>query len=211
MKKNSQITKKKRLPASRRGASPAPLVPFRTFPAVKYFDYDLYASSTTTVGFNNMTPIPQGVGQSNRTVDTAYIVAMDVLVIFDVSTTDITNEIRWSIFNWLPNTAGVTPGVTSIYENTNLYGPSSPFNFEGRHEYNILMDRLEILTGTNTNPTNTSKRVFRRRMTTPTRIDFNTGVTTGLNHIYWTNVSDSAVVPFPTYHLHVRFWFKDAI
>lgn len=202
---------KKRKTNTRRNKNKVMVPKNLLFPTIKYFDTLISGNATTTMGYQLITDIPQGVSQGHRIVDTVFVKAIDVLMITNTSTTDITNQIRWSLFNWIPNTSSLVPGANSVYEDPTVFGPSSPLNFEGRRDYNIIIDKLVILAGLSGAPTSISMRMFRRKLNTPFRLDFNLGAVTGYNHVYFSNFSDSAITPFPTYRLFTRVWFTDSL
>lgn len=202
-KRNPRNQKKKKVLTVSKGISSP------NAPAIKYFDYYTSITSTTTVGFNKLTAIPQNVGQSSRLVDTVFVRRVDIIVISLGSTTDITNQIRFSIFNWIPNDASIAPGTQSVYEDPASWGVLTPLNYEGRRDYKVRIDKIVTLIGTSTAPTTLYQRTQRFCINKPFRIDFNIGSTTGLNHLYWTNFSDSVASPHPSYRIHSRVWFTD--
>lgn len=178
---------------------------------IKYFDTYLSATnSTTTVGYQQLTTIPQGVGQSNRLGDTVWLQKVDVRVNLTTANTDIFSTMRWGIFHWKQNTASVTPGATSIYESAATFGTLSPANFQGRQYYDLVLDRIENMVGTAGAPTTSSQVISGYSVNLLNRrLDFEVGATTGTGHIYFVNYSDSALVPHPVYTMHWRVWYYD--
>jgi len=179
---------------------------------VKYFDTYLNGqNSTTTIGYSNISLMPQGIAQSQRLADTAFVSKLDVRFNATTANADIFATMRWGVFIWWQNTNSVTPGTTSIYESVATYGTLSPFNFEGREYYSILFDHFENFTGTATAPTVNSQinRVFTHKLGNH-RIDYEQAATTGTGHLYFVNVSDSAIAPHPVYSIEFRVWYYDS-
>jgi len=178
---------------------------------VKYFDTYLNANnSTTTIGYTDLTLVPQGVGQAQRLADTIFVSKIDVRLNVTTANADIFAIMRWGIFVWKQNTNSVTPGVSSIYESTATYGVLSPFNFEGRGYFTVLHDELVNLTGTATAPTNHSQYVNQFSFGLGNhRVDYEQAATTGTGHLYFINVSDSSLTPHPVYTIQFRIWYYD--
>lgn len=178
--------------------------------STKYFDtYFTPTSSTTTVGYSQLTTIPQGSAQSQRVADTLWITKIEMRLTVVASTADVTNQLRLTLFSWVPNTASLTPGTTSLYENPTTWGCQSPFNYEGRRDYKVYWDKVFNLVGTSTVPTDNYQKVYNYEMKLKHRVDFNLGATTGYNHLYLANYSDSAVSPHPAYTYLFRVWYID--
>jgi len=200
--KNSRTTLTKRKPTRIPRSLP--------LPPIKYFDFYTFGSASTTVAFGITTLVPQGVGQSHRTVDTVFLERIDARIILTCSTTDVTNLLRISLFFWHPNSNSLTPSSDSYYESPSTFGVSTPLNFEGRKQYTTLMDTTVSLVGTNSAPTNLYQRILFFKRNINNRIDFNEGLTSGYNHIYLSHFSDSAVTPFPQVSYFGRIWYRDA-
>jgi len=178
---------------------------------VKYFDTYLNGqNSTTTLGYQGLSPVPQGIGQSQRVADTIWIDSVDVRFNATTANADIFATMRWGLFIWWQNTNSVTPGTTSILESTATFGTLSPFNFEGREYYSVMLDKFENFTGTATAPTVNSQinHIFRKKLSGH-RLDFEVAATTGTGHLYFYNVSDSALAPHPVYSIQFRIWYYD--
>jgi len=178
---------------------------------IKYFDtYLAGQNSTTTVGYSNLTLVPQGVTQSTRVADTIWITSIDWRMNATTANSDIFATMRWGIFVWKQNTNSVTPGVSSIYESAATYGTLSPLNFEGREYYTVLIDECENFTGVAAAPTVNSQLVkYHKLALHGHRVDFEQGATTGSGTIYFVNFSDSALVPHPVYTFQCRIWYYD--
>jgi len=199
-----------RRPRKKRGAKriPRKIAPLGA-PAMKYFDYVYNTVTTSTVVTSKMSNIPQGVAQSERIADTVFIRRMDVQMVLEASSNDVTNQIRWAMFNWIPNDTSSVPGSASYFESPVTFGPISPLNFEGRRNFRKILDRYTTLAGTGSAPTAKSIVNFQASVRKPFRIDFEPTTLYGSNHVYFSTYSNSTLSPHPNYYLRVRFWYSD--
>lgn len=197
----------RRIPRSvpRPAAPPAAL----QAPAMKYFDYYYSSVATTTPTTFKMTNIPQAVTQSARVADTIVIRRMDITMVLEASSNDVTNQMRWAMFNWIPDDTAVAPGTAAYFESPAVFGPLSPLNYEGRANFRTIVDRFVTIAGTGSAPTALSIRTFRTSIRKHFRIDFQSTTLYGTNHVYYTIFSNSALSPHPSYFLTVRFWYSD--
>jgi len=180
----------------------------------KYVDLGLLTdNSTTTVGYQIISLIPQGDAQSQRVADTVYLDRLDIRMNAYMleTTTDFTNYIRWGFFMWKPNTQTYTPTALTIFQNPTSYSINSPLTFETRDDYSMLADMHTKLTGYVGVPTAASQQIYDFSINLKNhRIQFNIGLGTGTGHIYFVNFSDSSTSPFPQYNLVTRLWYYDA-
>lgn len=195
-------------------ASRTTYFPLQSAPAglAKYYDIAVAGNMTATPSVNLLTAITQGSGQGQRIGDVVYIRAIQWRYSVTTANSDVYNLARFIVFTWVPNTAALTPGTTSILEDTNTQGTLSFYNYEGRQDYHLHYDDHFKLTGTNTNPTIDSVHLVKGMFTFPGRghcIQYNVGVTTGTHHLYTLVVSDSAITPFPYMTCWIRVWFTD--
>jgi len=180
---------------------------------MKYYDNVLLnTDSTTTVGFDILTAIPQGSAQSQRVADTVEILRIDVRMyaFMNSITTDYNDRIRFSFLRWLPNTGSYSPSSLSIYQSTSTFSVLSPFTFETRKMYHIFKDLTIVLAGYTNIPT--ARSIEETSFTIPIRsqeVQFNLGGTTGTGHIYFVNYSDSSTTPHPQYSMTARVWYFD--
>jgi len=176
-------------------------------PPLKYHDFATVGSSSTTFAAAAITLVPIGTSQSNRLANTLFLERLEVRIIFTCSTSDVTNVIRWSLFHWAVNS---TPSTDSYYEDPTVYGVLTPLNFEGRKQFKTLVDRTVLLSGTSGAPTSITLRNFETVMPVRSRVDFlSSSSTAGINHIYFSHFSDSAVTPFPQISATFRTWYRD--
>jgi len=178
----------------------------------KYFDLNQsLLPSSTTIGFQALTLIPQGDSQSQRIADTIYLFRIDIrLQLFVLeAATDYTNYVRMAFLLWKPNTASYVPNGVAIFQNTSSV--LSPFTFETRDDYQIIKDFTFNLTGYVGVPTSSSQHTLVMSLPlTNHRIQYNIGIGTGTGHVYFSDYSDSTTTPHPTFNLYTRVWYYDA-
>jgi len=178
---------------------------------VLYFDTFISAqNSTTTVGYQNVTLVPQGVTQSARRADTIFITSIDFKLNATTANSDIFATMRWGFFIWKQNSNSVTPGSQSVYENPAVTGTLSFQNYEGRAYYTLLVDRTQNFTGVAAAPTVNSQTIDENKIVLKGhRVDYEQASTAGTGHVYFVNYSDSSLTPHPVYTLNVRVWYFD--
>lgn len=138
-----------------------------------------------------------------------FVRRMDFVIILEASSNDVTNQVRYAMFNWLPGDTASVPGSADYFESPVAFGPTSPTNFEGRRNYRRILDRLVTLAGTGSAPTALSIRTFRSRVNKKFRIDFEPTTVYGFNHVYFQIYANSAISPHPSFSLRVRTWYSD--
>jgi hypothetical protein len=193
-----------------RAVIPRGIITNKPFPHYYYDTVFGPTTSTTTTGFVNLTPIPQGFGQSNRIADTIYVNRVELRLNVTAANADVSSRMRLTFYFWFQNTASVTPGVTSVTEDSTTYGIDSPYNWEGRKFYKVIYDKIFNLTGATNAPTvNSQVQVNRTIWSGRQLVQFNDGgLTTGTGHLYVQNYSDSAISPHPTYSHVIRVWYS---
>lgn len=179
---------------------------------LKYVDTNILAqNSAITVGVQDLiSAISQGVGQGQRVGDTVRLQRMEFRYNVTSANADIFNIVRFAFFVWNPNTGSTVPTGASIFSSTTTQGMYTPFNYEQRREYAVLLELYFNMTGTAASPCDNSQYMQSRTLNLQGRkAQYNLGVTTGTGHLYFTNYSDSAIAPFPVYNLVTRIWYYD--
>jgi len=179
----------------------------------KFMDTQLIGqTSTSTVGFQGLSLVPQGYQQSTRVADTIIAFRLDIrfYAYINEADTDYTDFVRAAFFLWKPNTAVYYPVGGSIFQNTTLYTVLSPFAFETRENYSILRDLTFTLAGYVGVPTAASIVNYTDSISLENhRVQFGVGVTQGTGHLFFTDYSDSTTTPHPQYSLVTRLWYYD--
>lgn len=179
---------------------------------LKYSDTAVLASnSTVTVGFQGLCiNITQGAAQGQRTGDSIRYQKLEIAMNVTGANADIFNIVRIMFFVWKPNTLAVAPTGVTIFSSTATQGPYTPLNFENKADYSTIEDFRVNISGTAASPTNNSQHFIHKVYNLQNRkAQYNLGLTTGTGLLFFTNYSDSAVVPFPVYNLVTRVWYYD--
>lgn len=179
---------------------------------LKYFDVSQApTNSTGTVGFELITSIPQGPAQSQRVGDEIWLQHMDLRFSVNAANADVFSHMRFFFFIWRENTLTTVPNSAAIFTAASSQSVYTMLDVENRALRKLVTpDYLLNFTGTATNPTvNSQIDVVRTYKLDNTRIDFTLGAVTGINHVYFTNYSDSLLTPFPSYQFLSRIWYYD--
>jgi hypothetical protein len=178
---------------------------------VKYYDISLsYSTVNGTPGFLSLCDIPQGLAQSNRVADTIWPVKLDFQILWTAANSDIFCHVRYVIFTWIPNDLSYPVSAPGLFQDYTGAGVLSPINFERRAELKVWRDKFVTLTGTSGAPTVGSAVTHRFSVKLNGRIDYLLASLRGMNHLYFTNFSDSNIPPYPAYVMQCRLWYYDA-
>lgn len=172
----------------------------------KYYDAYVSATGVSTSGtFNDCTAIAAGTTNSTRLGN--IVEALWIKCIFESNIADTTNFMRYILFQWNNDTAGLTPTLAGVLAQTGVL--SSPINCQYQisdtRDIRILLDVTHTL---NVNSPNV--RTEHMVPMKGKRIPFQSSATTGNQHIYLLQVSDSGAVAHPTSEFFLRLAFKDA-
>lgn len=179
----------------------------------KYLDVPVIGSMPATPAYNYLTLIPQGSAQSQRVGDTVWVKAIEYRYEVITANSDLYNLSRLIIFAWIPNTASLVPGSSSILENPVTQIVQSAYNYEGRHDYRIAYDNIHRSVGSSSALTTRSVLQYNGIMKFSGKghnVQYNNAVTTGTRHIVTLVMSDSAITPFPELIAWFRVWYTDA-
>jgi len=177
---------------------------------LKYFDTAYSGGVTTAPTYFSVSLVPQGVSQSQRIGDFIIAERFEVRGNFVQTNSDIISSTRLLLFNWLPNTAVLLPGSTSILENPGSVTINSFYNYEGRQEYIVRHDVTYRLSGLATAPTQSSNLSASFTISNIGKIVYNLAATNGTHQLYFLVLSDSAILPYPAVYLNCRLWYYDA-
>jgi len=180
---------------------------------LKYFDSYLSSTTSTTVGYVDLTAIALGSTTITRNSDTIRIVEIQFGFELDAANADVFGKSRVGLFIWKQDTAAVTPGTFSFYQDSSSYGVVTPEQYANRLKYRKLKDKLLEYAGTSTAPTSKSILKFHYNNKFKgygLRVMYTAAATTGYSHIYFVNFGDSSIAPHPNYEMMSRVWFYDA-
>lgn len=161
-----------------------------------------------------ITNIPQGVADTDRTGDRLYL--KKAYVRLHVAIGDFTNMFRIIFFQWKPNTVPAISGSDIL-----LPGASgsidylSQYNHDNRQEFRILYDRTYNLNGNGSgasDPITSTSQVIKFIKLRPKlkQLQYAGGSTVGTNQVYYLAISDSSILPNPTFSMSVKFLYTDS-
>jgi hypothetical protein len=180
---------------------------------LKYFDtYEATTGSSTTVGFAELSLVPQGPAQSQRVADTMWLQHIDFRFSVNAANGAVFSHMRLFLFIWKENTLAAVPTSATIFTAAASQSVYTMLDYENRALRKLVTpDYLLNLTGTITNPTIHSQiDIVKRYPLHNARVDFTLGTVTGINHLFFTNYSDQpAGVTAPSYQFVSRLWYYD--
>jgi len=177
---------------------------------------------STTPTLTVLTPIAHGTGNGQRVGDSIIITGLDIDISSNypfsssVFTQDYWVNLRFVLFKWKVSTQLAVPTYPVIIQSISSYGTLSPFNWEDRSNYKVIIDYKFYLTGffnsstSNTVPTDSS--VNKRRWSLRNlnnKIIFD-ATSSGINHFYTLIYSDSGTTPHPNVQTMVRVYYTDS-
>lgn len=132
-----------------------------------------------------------------------------------VNAADSINHIRFIIFKWKPDTANYTPQANDVIRNDgSTVAPWGLRHYEKRKQVTVLFDHLYTVQTQAAGAVHPPSINFDIKLYEKDLGDcqFNQGLTTGTNHLYFLYVSDSGAVSHPTIYgnLCVRYLADDS-
>lgn len=146
-----------------------------------------------------------GPGTSQNSRIGITIEALWLEIMFATVIADATNFMRYVVFVWNNDTAGVTPTLAAVLANGNNC-ETLQYVTTNAKDCTVLLDVCHKLTGVS-NPTERTRHMVPLR---GRRIEYTSGLTTGNRHIYLVAVSDSGAVAHPSTEFASRIAFKDS-
>jgi hypothetical protein len=180
---------------------------------LKYDESNLSSTSSTTVGYVDLIAFALGNTAITRNSDVIRVVKVDFSLLLNAANADVFGATRIAFFCWKQDTASVTPGTFSFFQDVNTYGVVSPEQYANRQKYKKYFDNLLKYVGTASAPTSNSEVKFnfvKKFKGYGHMVMYTAGATTGYNHLYFANVGDSSIAPHPAYQMMVRTWFYDS-
>jgi len=179
---------------------------------LKFFDTNLSSSTTTTVGYQDLTALGTGSTSITRTSEVIRVVKMQVRVLLNAANADVFGSSTFFFFVWKQDTAAVTPGASSVIQDPVTDNTTSMRQYYDSRKYRLLKRYDLKYEGTATVPTSESQKwiVFNLRFPgLGHKVQYNPSVLTGYDHLYFGNFGDSSIAPHPAYELTSRIWFYD--
>lgn len=145
-----------------------------------------------------------GTGNSNRIGQTITPTVIQLKGVFSYS--DPYNLIRMMVVQWHPDNQVDVPLAQDFFNAVgNLHAPDSNTPDPSiRNRYTVLSDRRYVVSSAGPVAREFNFSVYPKK-----KILFNTGLTTGKNHIYVVAVSDSGVAPHAGWRLNLRMSYQD--
>jgi hypothetical protein len=167
--------------------------------------FDVYSGSTTSTNvptFVDITSIAIGVNVSQRVG--AEILMRSVRFSGSWVVGDPTQLARLVVFKWYPSNSSDVPSLSELTTATGSDAVIGGWLQYKPSRFQILHDRLFYL-DTLAHPI----KDFNFTVRINSKLDYDTGSTTGRNHIYFMYVTDSAVIPNPTIRYTYQVVFND--
>jgi len=167
---------------------------------------DNYTGSITVVNafqfFDVTSLIVQGVAVNNRVG--ATILLKRVRMAGSWVTGDATQLCRLIAFKWIPSNSSDVPNTAELITGSGAQSTISGFLQYKPSRFQILYDHTWHL-DTLAHPI----KSFSFYVDVNSRVEYDIGVNTGRNHIYFAYVSDSGVVPNPVLNFSCQTQFVD--
>lgn len=179
---------------------------------VKYFDTFIQYSITTVPLIGVLSPIPQGVSQSERIADTIWVNKIQFKGEIVNYNTDLYSQIRFFLFVYKNNDTITSPSALTIFDtNYSSWTTLTPRNFERRKDFRLVSKDYWIkVISSSTSLTNIGTVNLDETLgLNNSRIDYDLGVNTGTGNLYYVFASDSAVSPSPAITFQFRLWYYD--
>jgi len=172
---------------------------------VKHLDTEISGSITTTGTVQDLSPVSLGTSEVGRIGISIRSIA--VKANFVLARGDDTNGCRLVVFKWKDDDAINTPTVAKVLDTTSVSSSTQfwvcPINWQNRKSIQVLYDRMYVFDDTHD--------LVNDSFDVPVygSCDFNTGTTSGTNHIYCLLLSDSTIATHPTILMSARYLYKD--
>jgi len=178
-------------------------------PPVLYWDVYLPATSiTTTPTYLGVCDPAQNASQGGRVADTIKLSRLELRLSINQVNTDLFSSVRVIFFLWKVDNAVDQPTGTDILHF--LTTPEvAPYQWETRHKYTILYDRVFPLTGSATSLTTMSNVFVSKTINMRSaQVQFNQGAISGTGLPYVMYVSNSVAPPFPVMDMTTRCYYN---
>jgi len=177
-------------------------------------------SAITTIAFVDLTPIPQGIAQSDRIGDSVDIESIEVHVQMYYSFSgsaflqDFFDTLRVGIVQWKMDSSVVAISPTGVFQNPGSFPMITPWNFELSQTYHFIDDRNYYVKGfsdstvTGAIPTSDSILEWKRTYPINRRVQYHIATSGGTGKFYFFYGSDSASAPHPLINYYIRVHYR---
>jgi hypothetical protein len=170
---------------------------------LKWFDvYSGVTSVTNVPTFIDTTSIAVGTNVSQRVGAEVLMKSLRISGSWVVG--DPTQLARFVVFKWFPSNSSDVPSLSELTTATGSNACIGGWLQYKPSRFQILYDRLEKL-DTLAHPI----KDFTFNVRINSKLDYDTGSTTGRNHIYIMYVTDSGVIPTPSISFTYQVIFND--
>lgn len=190
------------------------LAVFKTQVEEKYIDTASTGISVDYTGSLGLFTMPSaGTGVSGRVGDVITITRLEFK--YSIVIADTTNLVRVVLFKWNNDDASFTPGVTDIIQggdNTTAYAALFRYSWDHSRakDFEILYDKCHQLTSQGEQAQVHQVQLWGKGLGSNSKIQLNSGATTGLGRYGLLYISDSAAVSHPTLIYTCRLTYTDA-
>jgi hypothetical protein len=170
---------------------------------IKSFDAGFGTTVDNAGSITKLSTIPQGDTDSSRQGDQCELIKLEVHANYANSSADLFNTYRHIIFRWCQDDTVAAPIVSDILQSTTVFSPLNRDNFRAK-KFIVIHDVFKC---TSLNGEHAKTDVFVKKLNF--KILFQSGATTGTNHIYSLQLSDSAAIPHPIVSYVARVHYND--
>lgn len=180
----------------------------------KYIDTASTGISVDYSGALGLFTMPSaGTGVSGRTGDEIQVTRLEFK--YSLVVADATNLVRILLFKWNNDDGSYTPGVASILSSgdpTTAYAALSRYNWDNQKagDFEILYDRCHQLTTNGEQAQVHQVQLWGKGLGSSSKLQLNSGATTGKGRYGLLYISDSAAVSHPSLIYTCRISYKDA-
>lgn len=179
---------------------------------VKWYDIVYGKTGVDSAGtIQYLTKVPQGDTDNNRNGDKLTPKWLKMRLNFTIApATDTTNQVRFMIFRWKPNTSLSPPVLDNLFQNfsltVNTLVTLLPYTWDMRNQFTVLYDRVFQLNEAQS--LQIDKKIFLRLASK--KVAFTGATTDGADHICFATFSDSNAAPNPQITVYNRLAYVDS-
>jgi len=166
-----------------------------------YADFSTSSTTTTTPTFVDMTSLAPGTGQNLRSGSSVSLKKLTFY--YNTTLADSTNFVRIVIFKWFPSSTSDVPTAAELFFGGGGQVWSAPFFGGHPSRFKVLFDKLIALDAAHV--VEIGKVVLKLNHL----VEYDNGVNTGKNHLYYSICSDSGGVPNPSFVINTQLQFTE--
>lgn len=174
----------------------------------KYIDTVIDLNPDQSYSMTRLTTTSQGSSDAGQRIGDK-IKLRKLFFNLEFNAADTTNQFRMIVFQWKVNSAYRTPqdGDILSHVTTALDHLHSHFDWDNRAQFKVIYNKtLSVCANSPTAARNLKKKINLKGKS----IEYISGGSDAINHIYMFIVSDSGAAPHPTIKGYYRVTYKDA-